>query len=218
MNKRTQLLGTTALVATLSAFAVPSTVYAQDQDEEAIEEVLVTGSRIKRDSTFNIPQPVEIIDRAAIDKMGVPTITDIVKNLTINTGSNFNNDFSTQRQTVGTSQVDLRGIGLNSTLALVNGRRTTMTATSNDQGDTFVDINQFPLLMIDRIEVLKDGAAAIYGSDAIAGVTSKASSSNRPTRRQPKAVRTTLPSVRHSAPATKTTTSVPITLISTAAT
>ncbi len=170
MKSWTQWLGTTALVATLSAVAVPSTVFAQAQDEEAIEEVLVTGSRIKRDSTFDIPQPVEIIDRAAIDKMGVPTITDIVKNLTINTGSNFNNDFSTQRQTVGTSQVDLRGIGLNSTLALVNGRRTTMTATSNDQGDTFVDINQFPLLMIDRIEVLKDGAAAIYGSDAIAGV------------------------------------------------
>ena len=140
MNSWTQWLGTTALVATLSAVVVPSTVFAQNQDEEeeAIEEVLVTGSRIKRDSTFSTPQPVEIIDRAAIDKMGVPTITDIVKNLTINTGSNFNNDFSTQRQTVGTSQVDLRGIGLNSTLALVNGRRTTMTATSNDQGDTFV--------------------------------------------------------------------------------
>ena len=96
MNSWTQWLGTTALVATLSAVVVPSTVFAQNQDEEeeAIEEVLVTGSRIKRDSTFSTPQPVEIIDRAAIDKMGVPTITDIVKNLTINTGSNFNNDIS----------------------------------------------------------------------------------------------------------------------------
>ncbi len=165
MTKCTRLLGTTALVATLAAVGVPSTAFAQE-----VEEVLVTGSRIKRASTFDIPAPVEVVSRAEIDKMGVPTITDMVKNLTINTGSNFNNDFSTQRQTVGTSQVDLRGIGLNSTLTLVNGRRTTLTSTSNDQGDTFVDINQFPLLMIDRIEVLKDGAAAIYGSDAVAGV------------------------------------------------
>lgn len=170
MKRWAQLLGTTALVATLSAAGIPSTAFAQDQADGEIEEVLVTGSRIKRSSTFNIPAPVEVVSRADIDKMGVPTIIDMVKNLTINTGSNFNNDFSTQRQTVGTSQVDLRGIGLNSTLTLVNGRRTTLTSTSNDQGDTFVDLNQFPLLMIDRIEVLKDGAAAIYGSDAVAGV------------------------------------------------
>jgi iron complex outermembrane receptor protein len=114
--------------------------------------------------------PVEVVSRGDISKLGVPTIADVVKNLPINAGSNFNNDFSTQRQTVGTAQVNLRGIGLNSTLTLVNGRRSTVTATSNDQGDTFVDINQFPLLMIERVEVLKDGAAAIYGSDAIAGV------------------------------------------------
>ncbi len=127
MKRWTQLLGTTALVATLSTVGIPSTAFAQDQADGELEEVLVTGSRIKRSSTFDIPAPVEVVSRADIDKMGVPTIIDMVKNLTINTGSNFNNDFSTQRQTVGTSQVDLRGIGLNSTLTLVNGRRTTLT-------------------------------------------------------------------------------------------
>ncbi len=170
MKRWTQWLGTTTLVATLSIAGIPAMVVAQETGDSQIEEVVVTGSRIKRDSTFDYLAPVEVVTRADIDKLGVPTITDMVKNLTINTGSNFNNDFSTQRQTVGTSQVDLRGIGLNSTLVLVNGRRSTVTSTSNDQGDTFVDINQFPLLMIERIEVLKDGAAAIYGSDAVAGV------------------------------------------------
>ena len=170
MKRYTQLLGATALVATFSTVGIPSTAFAQDQAAEEIEEVLVTGSRIKRDSTFDFLLPVEVVSRDDIKKTGAPTITDLIKNLTINTGSNFNNDFSTQRQTVGTAQVDLRGIGLASTLVLVNGRRTTLTATSNDQGDTFVDINQFPLLMIERLEVLKDGAAALYGSDAVAGV------------------------------------------------
>ena len=170
MKRYTQLLGATALVATFSLVGIPSTVFAQDQADEEIDEVLVTGSRIMRDSTFDFYVPVEVVSRDDIEKTGALTITDVLKNLTINTGSNFNNDFSTQRQTVGTAQVDLRGIGLASTLVLVNGRRTTLTSTSNDQGDTFVDINQYPLLMIDRIEVLKDGAAALYGSDAVAGV------------------------------------------------
>lgn len=178
MKKWTQWLGTTALLAAFSAAGIPATVAAQEADDEVIEEVRVTGSRIKRNSTFDFLMPVEVVSRDDIDKLGVPTITDMVKNLTINTGSNFNNDFSTQRQTVGTAQVDLRGIGLNSTLVLVNGRRVTATATSNDQGDTFVDINQFPLMMIDRVEVLKDGAAAIYGSDAVAGVFNMITRSN----------------------------------------
>jgi len=178
MKRWTQFLSTIAFAVTILVAGIPLTAFSQDDADEAVEEVLVTGSRIKRDSTFDYLAPVEVVSREDINKMGVPTITDMVKNLTINTGSNFNNDFSTQRQTVGTAQVNLRGIGLNSTLVLVNGRRSTVTATSNDQGDTFVDINQFPLLMIDRIEVLKDGAAAIYGSDAVAGVFNMITRSN----------------------------------------
>jgi iron complex outermembrane recepter protein len=170
MKSWTKYVSTTAFAVTILVAGIPLTAFSQDEADAVVEEVLVTGSRIKRDSTFDYLAPVEVVSRDDISKMGVPTIADMVKNLTINTGSNFNNDFSTQRQTVGTAQVNLRGIGLSSTLVLVNGRRTTVTSTSNDQGDTFVDINQFPLLMIDRIEVLKDGAAAIYGSDAVAGV------------------------------------------------
>lgn len=160
-------LTTVSLVACQSqAFAAEE---ASNSKEMVLEEVRVTGSRIKRD-TFDTPAPVEILGKSSIDGSGVPTITDLVKNMTINSGSNFNMDFSTQRQTAGTAQVALRGLGLNSTLTLVNGRRTTLSAMANDPGETFVDINQYPLLMIDRIEVLKDGAAAIYGSDAVAGV------------------------------------------------
>lgn len=139
-----------------------------EADRSAPEEIVVTGSRIGRSDYTAVP--VEVIGREEIMGAGVPTITDIVKNLTINTGSNFNADFSTQRQSAGTSQVNLRGLTIGSTLTLVNGRRTTLTATSNDDGATFVDINQYPLLMVERVEVLKDGGSAIYGSDAVAGV------------------------------------------------
>lgn len=162
-----------ALLSTVAigvlAAVTPGTAIAQVNGPAVADQVVVTGSRVKRDS-FEGTSPVEVLGQTEIDRTGAPTITDIIKNLTINTGSEFNESFDTARQTTGTSQVNLRGLGLNSTLTLVNGRRTTLSATAASDGSTFVDINQYPLLMVDRIEVLKDGAAAIYGSDAVAGV------------------------------------------------
>lgn len=169
---RPELLGAVAAAAVMGPMTSAS---AQTQSEESeaeagtLEQIVITGSRVARDS-FNTALPVLVLGRGRLMDDGVPTISDVVKNLTINTGSNFNADFSTQRQSAGTSQVNLRGLTIGSTLTLVNGRRVTLTATSNDDGATFVDINQFPLLMVERIEVLKDGGSAIYGSDAVAGV------------------------------------------------
>lgn len=78
---------------------------------------------------------------------------------------------STQiHSSAGTSQINLRGLGLASTLTLLNGLRTTLSGAYSIDGANFVDINTIPLIAIDRIEILKDGASAIYGSDAIAGV------------------------------------------------
>ncbi|MFQ5534469.1 MAG: TonB-dependent receptor plug domain-containing protein [Sphingomonadales bacterium] len=151
-----------------------ATAWAQsaDSDEEAgVEEVVVTGSYIKR-SSFNSPSPVSTTTRSDIDDLGMPTVTDIVKNMTINTGSEFNPDLFTQVLSPGTSNINLRGLGLSSTLVLVNGRRQTVSAVTANDGSTFVDINSLmPLIAVDRIETLKDGAAALYGSDAVAGVT-----------------------------------------------
>jgi outer membrane receptor protein involved in Fe transport len=88
-----------------------------------------------------------------------------------NFGSELNSDVQGQGGTLGTANVNLRGLGLNSTLVLLNGRRQTEYAINNANGDTFVDVNTLvPLIALERVEVLKDGASALYGSDAIAGV------------------------------------------------
>ncbi len=163
---------TVALVAAGLLFGPTFSAQAQnaESDTAGIEEITVTGSYIKR-RTLNSPSPISVVSQADIEELGVPTITDIVKNLTINTGSEFNSDAFTQNQGTGTAQINLRGLGLQSTLTLVNGRRQVGSGSVGDDGTSFVDINSLiPMIMIDRIEVLKDGAAALYGSDAIAGV------------------------------------------------
>ena len=70
----------------------------------------------------------------------------------------------------GQSQFNLRGLGYSSTLTLINGRRAGVAPVSDDSGAEYTDVNQFPLAMVERVEVLKDGASAIYGADAVAGV------------------------------------------------
>ena len=91
--------------------------------------------------------------------------------LAINAGAENNSDNLTQNYTVGTANVNLRGLGVASTLVLLNGRRQVLSAVQTDDGSSFVDLAALvPLLAIERVEILKDGAAAIYGSEAVAGV------------------------------------------------
>jgi iron complex outermembrane receptor protein len=134
---------------------------------EASSEVVITGSRIKRTS-FAQPSAVEVIDRKALTKTGARNLGDIVRQMDINYGSDVNTDVSSAAG--GTSQFNLRGLGLSSTLVLLNGRRLVQAGTASLEGESFVDINSIPLAAVERIEVLKGGASAIYGSDAVAGV------------------------------------------------
>ena len=91
--------------------------------------------------------------------------------LSINAGAENNSDNLTQNYTVGTANVNLRGLGVASTLVLVNGRRQVLSSAQTDDGSSFVDLAGLaPMLAIERVEILKDGAAAIYGSEAVAGV------------------------------------------------
>jgi outer membrane receptor for ferrienterochelin and colicin len=101
----------------------------------------------------------------------LPNAADLVRALPENFGAELNSDVQGQGGTLGTANINLRGLGLNSTLVLLNGRRQTEYAINNANGDTFVDVNTLvPIIAIERVEVLKDGASALYGSDAIAGV------------------------------------------------
>jgi iron complex outermembrane receptor protein len=150
----------------LTCLAFMSTgAYAQ-QD---IEEVMVTGSYIKGSATDGA-SPVEVIDREEIENIGAVSIADITRNLSVNSGSENASDSFTQGSTQGTSNVNLRGLGLSSTLILIDGRRQTLTGATSNDGSVFVNTNAIPVVALERVEVLKEGAASIYGSDAVAGV------------------------------------------------
>ncbi|HEY5624376.1 MAG TPA: TonB-dependent receptor plug domain-containing protein, partial [Gammaproteobacteria bacterium] len=115
--------------------------------------------------------PLETLTREDLDAFGVNEFSDIVEDLVINTGSQNNPDSFTQNFSAGTSNINLRGLGVGSTLVLLNGRRQTQSAVATDRGETFVDTSSLPpMIAFDRIEVLKDGATSLYGSDAVAGV------------------------------------------------
>ena len=137
--------------------------------QEVIEEIVVTGSYIKT-SSKNDTSPVDIILRDEIEGIGAFLASDITKNLSINSGSENNTDAFTSGSTQGTSNINLRGLGLSSTLVLIDGRRQTVTGATANDGSVFVNTSTIPLIAIQRVEVLKEGAASIYGSDAVAGV------------------------------------------------
>ena len=156
-------------VAAVMLLAISGISLAQTTDE-ILEEITVTGSYIKGSSTTGA-LPVVVVGRNEIELLGSPTTADIVNNMTINTGSeNQSNALGGQNRNTGTANVNLRGLGLDKTLILFNGKRQTIHSTSAGSGASFVDINLIPSIALDRIEVLKDGAAATYGSDAVAGV------------------------------------------------
>ena len=140
------------------------TVLAQDQEEEVLEEIITTGSRIARNE-FTSSSPITVVDGDDVAMSGVASIDEYLKDVPAFTGYQMGtstNNGSDQ----GQKKLDLRGLGFNRTLVLINGRR--MIGDANTDGA--VDLNTIPESMIKRVEVLKDGASTIYGSDAIAGI------------------------------------------------
>jgi len=157
-------------ITSFAALSLCGTALAQTDDgtdETQLEEIIVTGSHIKRD-TFNYSTPISVIGAADIDAMGSTNLGDLLQTMpqTISTFNNANTAFSTTFS--GLNLTDLRFLGTSRTLVLVNGRRFVSGAPPG--GGYGVDLNAIPTAMIERIEVLTGGASAIYGSDAIAGV------------------------------------------------
>lgn len=166
------LLGTTTALAIAGAVVMPtSSALAQDQDTGVIEEVIVTGSYIRRKSQADSPNPIAIIGGDTMDAIGAGNFADVVQTLTINNGAQNNPDAFTQNGTTGTSNFNLRGLGVSSTLVLLNNRRAVTSGALTNGGLTFTDISSLvPDIAVSYIEILKNGAAATYGSDAVAGV------------------------------------------------
>ena len=145
---------------------------ASNAAAQQLEEVVVratTGSRIARQA--DLPSPLAVYDTDELRDAGLRDIRDLVGVLSINAGAENNSDNLTQNFTVGTANVNLRGLGVASTLVLLNGRRQVLSAVQTDDGSSFVDVAALvPMLAVERVEFLKDGASAIYGSEAVAGV------------------------------------------------
>jgi len=157
-----------SIAIAMASAGVLNPSYAQNNSEE-IEEVLVTGSYI-RSTPGDEPVPVQVMNRDDLDAIGATTVSDIISKLAISSGSENQADSFTQGSTQGTSNVNLRGLGLSSTLVLINGRRQTISGALTNDGSVFVDTATIPANALERVEILKEGAASTYGSDAIAGV------------------------------------------------
>jgi outer membrane receptor protein involved in Fe transport len=148
-----------------------SAAQAQSRSSDAADEMIVLGTYIKRPSQFDAPSPVVVLSAEDLAATGANKISDVIERLTINTGSQDNPDAFTQNQTTGTSNVNLRGLGVSSTLVLVNGRREVQSAAATDRGENFVDTSALPpMIALQQVELLKDGATPLYGSEAVAGV------------------------------------------------
>ncbi len=164
-NFNKKLLVTCVLAGLASNYASAQ----QSADDPEVEEVVVTGSFI-RGTPLDAPSPVQIVDRESIEAQGAAVVWDVIKNLEVNSGSFADNGSEEVYGTAGTAQVNLRNLGENSTLTLVNGKRMVPSGATTRAGGEFVDINAIPLVMTDRIEILTDGGSALYGADAVAGV------------------------------------------------
>lgn len=155
----------TAVVGT-SVIALGS---AQAQQAQKIEKIEITGSNIKR-IEGETALPVTVISRDDIQRSGATTAADLLDKLSANSGGGYSVSQGVgDSGTPGLSAASLRGLGSTNTLILLNGRRLSNYAFNSTGGGT-VNLNQIPLAAVERIEVLKDGASAIYGTDAIGGV------------------------------------------------
>ena len=165
MTVKSMLRVTSAGAALLLAAGGPA--WAQDGGPQTDDTIIVTGSVIAG-TPENASLPVDVINSEELSRLGDPTPVELIKALSVSSGViGDTNQFDSRSQaTEGMASVNLRGLSPQRTLVLLNNRRVTPAGT----GVPIVDLNMFPSSAIGRIEILKDGAAATYGSDAIGGV------------------------------------------------
>ncbi len=150
----------------IASSAFGTVALAQDSDDDSVEEqgkITVTGSRIKR-SDVEGALPITVITREQIELSGESNAADFIRNLTFNSSGSFRPQSGSSAQ--GEATVSLRGLGSSRTLVLIDNRRLPRSpATGSSQ-----NLSTLPMGAIERIEILSDGASAVYGSDAIGGV------------------------------------------------
>lgn len=153
----------------LAAAALAQTAQAQNTQNQQLERVVVTGSNIKR-LAAETASPVQVISRTEIKQTGANTVRQVLDTITATTANEIRDDGNGTSFAAGATGVSLRGLGKAGTLVLLNGRRIANYALADGAQITFVNVDSIAADAIERIEILKDGASAIYGSDAMAGV------------------------------------------------
>jgi iron complex outermembrane receptor protein len=160
---------TLALSIAAALFASQSHVVVA-AEKDSVERIEVTGSHIKR-TDMEGPSPLTSLSAEDIANSGVTDLIGLFTKLPMAGQGTFSTQGNSSDNTSnGGSSVSLRGLGADSTLILVNGRRVSVSPFANNIDTAFVDINNIPLAAIKRVDILKDGASATYGSDAVAGV------------------------------------------------
>lgn len=160
--------------AVMTALYPASPALAQDDavsSDQSIEEVIVTGSRIRRD-TFSSAAPMEVVLTEAAAPRGITDVSSLLQTTTVAAGAPqvtaASSSVFVENGGLGASTLSIRGLGPNRTLVLLNGRRAGPSGVQG--GVSSFDLNAIPMTAIERVEILKDGASSIYGSDAVAGV------------------------------------------------
>jgi iron complex outermembrane receptor protein len=161
-------LGMFASAATFAQDTAAQAQAAETTETTELDRIEVTGSRILRTET-ETASPVQVIQREEIDRTGRRTIGEYLQTLTVDGSGSVPKSFGAGFAS-GSAGVSLRGLGAGNTLVLVNGRRIAPYGLADDGQKVFTDLSIIPLEAVERVEVLKDGASSIYGSDAIAGV------------------------------------------------
>ena len=166
-------------VAAQTTPATPGTLDARDQatnptttegtaDQGAEDGIVVTGSLLRRTDS-ETPSPVTVLTSDTLAKAGITNVSDAIRSISADgagsIGTGFQSGFS-----AGGSAVSLRGLGVSSTLVLIDGLRSANFPLNDDGRNAYVDLNSIPFSLVDKVEVLKDGASSTYGADAIGGV------------------------------------------------
>jgi iron complex outermembrane receptor protein len=175
MYKPKPLAKAVSLAIATSTLSISPQVLAQDkdvaEDSDSIEEIITTGSRIRRDG-FSSAAPIDVVLTENAVVSGISNLGDMMQSTTVAAGAPqvtaATSTAFVQNGGAGVSTLSLRGLGASRTLTLINGRRAGPAGTRG--GVSAFDLNVIPLAAIERVEILKDGASSIYGSDAVAGV------------------------------------------------
>lgn len=164
MIKKKQLV-----VAIAATFVASGVAYAQ-QTTQKVEKIEITGSNIKRTQAESA-SPITVITRDEIVKSGATSLNDVLQGIASSGVGGFSETNTNLSSGGGSAGISLRGLGLSYTLVLIDGRRVAPSAFGGATGvAAFTDLNSIPLAAIDRVEVLRGSASAIYGADAVGGV------------------------------------------------